>query len=1108
MRRVPIVLPVLLALAALAGCLTGSSGDATSATEAPLLGATYFVDPVAGPDNGSCTTPERTFRDINKALACLRPGDTLKLKANAHYPSTRFLPTLKGEPGLPITIEAWDVGTKAIFDPGPPAYKAPAEHEGVEWEEVPCSPDSPPEQCHADEWRTKDDFPGNCCNQTRGRMLSTGLQLVTHAYIQDLRAVNQSLHKIKATDSRPGPGTVRGDPSRKYPWTYFGPGISFVPNPEFSCPARPACEERFALGRVHIRLSPTSFNAPGLPDYAGPTDPNEMSLSLTPQNVVAARIESQFVVFKNIVFQSGGDFTVTIPPEAKNLTFDHCEIRGGTYGVSVYGSSDVTFTHCLFDGSAPPWLTRSEVKDMYHYQLPDGRTGYNDLAAGTTHTLVMDHGSDNVTYEHCTFRRGHDAISIRSHGTTVHHSLFEDINDETLQFGGNAESTGNIHVYQNVIRQTLIPFSFVANARSGPVYIYRNIVDQRIPVRGTRVLGKDAPEPWIWRWGSDVKPANEEKGGVMPRTYVYQNTFIASHTEDKGSAQSDLFLNSPLEERWFYNNLHLGLNLDPAIYYGYAYAPGLMQSDGNLWYRYPLGCPGSCPKFFLPLEGRAVLPSALPPGWDAQSLFDVEPALANFNDEHFDYQGSYPNNDFRPTVVRSGISLPASLPDPVGPGPGGWEKGALRVGDAPLVVGVNGEASFPTAGVPVAHAGNDVVIADISNDGFESITVDGGLSTDPDGSIASYRWSLKGKDVATGVRPTILVAEGTHYLRLTVTDNTGKTDSDAIQIQVGSAQPRENSLVYSGFEESESACTAGATESCWQLPGNASISPDLAWVHYGRKAVLLQETTVDTEVVQQVPATAGDRYHVSGWIRTRGIVGPGAGIRARFKDAQGAVLETIALGALLRGNNPYTYRSLEVVAPAATATLEVLLVAEHATTTGQAYFDDLRVGDRDILSNGGFEIRAPNGQDRYAPGWNLFQVNGSNTWVVDDLAQRRSGFRGVAMIGNGNAAAYNMVWRENIPVTGSTQYRFSMWLKTTPGMTAASAPFVQAQFVLTTGNGGLDEPFRGLSPNGFTRVTATLTAPANAVSLRLRVRLPAGATGTAFVDDIELVPVP
>ncbi|MGC1517004.1 MAG: T9SS type A sorting domain-containing protein, partial [Maribacter sp.] len=88
---------------------------------------------------------------------------------------------------------------------------------------------------------------------------------------------------------------------------------------------------------------------------------------------------------------------------------------------------------------------------------------------------------------------------------------------------------------------------------------------------------------------------------------------------------------------------------------------------------------------------------------------------------------------------------------------------------------------------PVADAGNDVTVEDTDGNGTEAVTLDGGNSTDIDGTITSYTWRENGIVIATGATPSVGFSTGVHNVTLTVTDNGGASGSDTVRITVTSA---------------------------------------------------------------------------------------------------------------------------------------------------------------------------------------------------------------------------------------------------------------------------------------------------------------------------------
>jgi len=96
---------------------------------------------------------------------------------------------------------------------------------------------------------------------------------------------------------------------------------------------------------------------------------------------------------------------------------------------------------------------------------------------------------------------------------------------------------------------------------------------------------------------------------------------------------------------------------------------------------------------------------------------------------------------------------------------------------------------------PIADAGEDGAATDSDCSGAESVQLDGSASTDPDGTIVLYRWSLLPDDteIASGDDPRADVEfpVGVHHVRLTVTDNRGGTDTDDLTVTVAARCPAD-----------------------------------------------------------------------------------------------------------------------------------------------------------------------------------------------------------------------------------------------------------------------------------------------------------------------------
>ncbi|MEZ6032244.1 MAG: PKD domain-containing protein [Planctomycetaceae bacterium] len=124
---------------------------------------------------------------------------------------------------------------------------------------------------------------------------------------------------------------------------------------------------------------------------------------------------------------------------------------------------------------------------------------------------------------------------------------------------------------------------------------------------------------------------------------------------------------------------------------------------------------------------------------------------------------------------------------------------------------------------PVANAAGPYVM----NEGG-SVILNGSVSIDSDGTIASYAWDLDGDgqyDDATGVTASFTTTNsGTHIVGLQVTDNRGATDTTTATVTVNNVAPTANAGGdQNGFAGTAVNLTAGASSD----PGNDIVS--YAW---------------------------------------------------------------------------------------------------------------------------------------------------------------------------------------------------------------------------------------------------------------------------------------
>jgi serine protease AprX len=98
--------------------------------------------------------------------------------------------------------------------------------------------------------------------------------------------------------------------------------------------------------------------------------------------------------------------------------------------------------------------------------------------------------------------------------------------------------------------------------------------------------------------------------------------------------------------------------------------------------------------------------------------------------------------------------------------------------------GPAGIPSPPANQPPVANAGSDQTATDSDGNGSQAVQLNGGGSSDADGTIVSYVWREGATQIATGATPTVTFAVGTHVVTLTLTDDDGASATDQATVTV------------------------------------------------------------------------------------------------------------------------------------------------------------------------------------------------------------------------------------------------------------------------------------------------------------------------------------
>src|SRR4029079_4102844 len=85
---------------------------------------------------------------------------------------------------------------------------------------------------------------------------------------------------------------------------------------------------------------------------------------------------------------------------------------------------------------------------------------------------------------------------------------------------------------------------------------------------------------------------------------------------------------------------------------------------------------------------------------------------------------------------------------------------------------------------PVADAGADQTVTDNDANGVELVSLNGGGSSDADGTIVSYEWREGSTVIGFGVTQSAWLAVGAHTLTLIFTEDAGDTGTDTVAVTV------------------------------------------------------------------------------------------------------------------------------------------------------------------------------------------------------------------------------------------------------------------------------------------------------------------------------------
>lgn len=138
---------------------------------------------------------------------------------------------------------------------------------------------------------------------------------------------------------------------------------------------------------------------------------------------------------------------------------------------------------------------------------------------------------------------------------------------------------------------------------------------------------------------------------------------------------------------------------------------------------------------------------------------------------------------------------------------------ASVIGAGAAVVAVRlalgGESETPGNESPTA----DFTVSPSTPISNEQATFDASPSSDPDGSITSYQWSIEGQTFAGDTATHVFDSPGSYSVSLTVTDDDGATDSVTRSIQVDNIDPVADFTISPSNPDVGEAVTLDASQS-------------------------------------------------------------------------------------------------------------------------------------------------------------------------------------------------------------------------------------------------------------------------------------------------------
>ena len=458
--------------------------------------------------------------------------------------------------------------------------------------------------------------------------------LHTYHHAQDLRSDNEASDLLDPT--RPKESDLKP--------LYCGPGVWYDS----------------ASGRIYCRLAATHL--PRGINYEGANDPRKLPLILAPFRSVPLHVDgAQHVRFQNLVVRGGGYDTVVLD-QSSDIEFDNVTLWCTTYGVRATGTQRLKLSRCGVHGSVPPWTFRSDTS-LRSY----GERAKRDITRFGTHALLVPECgrefsvfayplNDDWEIAHCDFTDAHDGVYLGAINVRFHHNRLTDLQDDGIylspMYARHGKRRAEVHIEQNLIGPCLTAFAFGGPEKTtdDTVWIYRNVVDLRQPLRSSRHSSGGASK----REDYSGHVMGDHGSPPYSAMKIYHNTFIAA-SPARSADMGLLGALARIGRDFLFNNIFLHQAKLPPLR---VPDPEMGQADGNLYWS-PSVEARQASAFFAKYRASALVEKSkkvYAAGFESHSLV-ADPKL-KLEDGSFALSPGSP-------ALNSGVALPREWPDPL-----------------------------------------------------------------------------------------------------------------------------------------------------------------------------------------------------------------------------------------------------------------------------------------------------------------------------------------------------------------------------------------------------------------------------------------------------------